>query len=201
MKIFFMRHAHSLSQMDKSVVVGRAAEKPLSQKGILQAERFARYANTLGIERIFSSTCIRAIQTAEAVSKATGLNIQPDKRLIERSHGDLEGKLKTEVYTPGLVRIIHSDQLNWRPLNGESLEDVKSRLNSFLSDLSNLEQSPPVLVVTHLMVLWALFHMCTQCNHAILPKLYVDNTGLVEIDADSGRSLQVIRWNHSVTPS
>ena len=197
MKLFFMRHAHSLSQVDRTIVVGRDPEKPLSDTGREQAAIAANTVRLLGIKRIYSSTCVRAIQTAEAVFSTLGIRVEPDELLNERSHGDLEGQKKDVVYTPELIKEIHADQLRWRPPNGETLEEVQNRLLNFLRTLENSEEESPTLIITHLMVLWALFHACTQCHHSILPKLHVDNTGLVEVDMDSADKLHLVRWNQA----
>ncbi len=193
--LYFMRHAHSVSQEDRSIVIGRAASRPLSAEGRRQAESAAKSAHLLGATRVYASTCVRALQTASFMGRAFQMPVIVDELLIERSHGELDGRKKTEAYTPELVAEIHADQLHWRPAGGESLADVEERIKRFLSKIAVSPPEGPCLIVTHLMVLWALFHLCTQCSHAILPFLHVDNAGLVEVEMHSLDSLRLIRWN------
>ena len=202
MKLLFMRHAHAVSQLETDIVVGCAFEKPLSQEGQAQAHRIAQALPPLGIGRIYASTCLRTIQTAQAMGAALGLPVVESAHLIERSHGAFEGRPKSDVYTPSVIKTIHADQFRWTPPGGETLEQVLERLYTFLG---GLEEGPPCLIVTHLMVLWALFHGCTGCHHSILPALRVENGALVEVDMTAPPTttiptpgLRLIRWNHSI---
>lgn len=190
---YFVRHGESLSQADRTVVVGRAAEQPLTETGRRQAQALAVALSPYPLEAIYASTCLRALETAEPIAQAKGLALGPTDLLVERSHGVLEGRKKDEAYTPELVQLIHADQLRWRPEGGESLEDVAERLQRFLDGVP--ERCGVVFAVTHLMVLWALFWLCTGCQHAFLPHLRVDNAGLVEIERYGDGTLRLIRWN------
>ena len=196
LKLYFMRHAHSVSQLDKSIVVGRAFHQPLSDLGNKQAKQLGDATTSLGITRIYSSTCVRAMETAEGVAQSIGIPVVLSETLIERSQGDFEGRRKDQVYTPDVVEQIHGDQLRWRPPGGESLEEVKSRLERFLKELNCMVEPGAVcLIVTHLMVLWALFSACTRCHHAIIPQLHVDNGALVEVEMGPDGDLRLMRWN------
>jgi probable phosphoglycerate mutase len=203
MRLHFLRHAHAVTQRDPLTVAGRSARAPLTPEGSRQAEAFARVARRLGVTAIYASTCLRALQTAAPAARALGLRVIPEPRLAERSHGLLEGRAKRDAYTPDLVARIHADQYRWVPPGGESLEDVARRLRSLLTALAR-EPHEAVLLVTHTMALWALFGACTGCDHRILPRLRVDNAGLVEAALDGAalrdgapllEAVRILRWN------
>lgn len=196
MRHYLARHGHAVSQLRKDIVVGRSAAAPLDEKGKGQAEMLCSYMARAPVARIFASPLVRTRQTAEILARGLRLDVEECGELIERSQGDFEGKAKDLVYTPELIKVIHADQLAWSPPGGESLTDVAGRLGSFFETRLAKEASP-CLVVTHLMVLWALFHMCTRCHHSLLPHLKVDNCALVEIELDPGRPPMLIRWNVS----
>lgn len=199
MRLLFLRHAHALSQVDSTIVAGRAAVQPLTEEGLSQARAVGAALRGWGIKRIYASPLLRAQQTAQAISNALDIPFVNSHMLIERSHGSFEGRPKAEVYTPEVIRDIHADQLRWKPEGGESLEEVQVRLREFLSEFEGQgDDESPCLIITHLMVLWALFHLCTECHHAILPKLKVDNVGLVEIAIPSPDALRLVRWNQRV---
>lgn len=205
MKFFFMRHAHSVSQLDKTVVVGRATAAPLSDIGKEQAQKAARALEGRPIGAIYTSTCVRAAQTAATVGERLGVPVEPSEYLIERSHGDFEGRKKDEVYTDEVLSVIHADQFRWIPPGGEALADVLRRLATFLRSVDRT-RGERVLVVTHLMVMWSLFYGCTRCHHGLLPRLHVDNTALVEVDCVEDPlpgipldRLRLVSWNKPVT--
>ena len=62
---------------------GDDAARPLSEKGVRQAERLGRHLATVGFEpdAILSSPNVRALQTAEIVGRALGVSATVDDRL------------------------------------------------------------------------------------------------------------------------
>lgn len=193
MQLLFLRHTHSTSQEDKTIVVGRAYDEPLTPLGRRQAETAATALAGRGIRAAITSTCARARQTAEIIARRIDAPLDATELLVERSQGEFEGRKKDEVYTPDIIALMHADQLRWRPPGGESLEDVQHRLNRFARTLG--DGPGPLLLVTHLMLLWALFHLATRCDHAILPTLRVDNGALVEVDWTPPDTWRILRWN------
>ena len=196
-RILFIRHGHSLSQMQRRVVTGRCPEFPLSDKGCEQAKLAASRMKDYTISQMFSSPCKRTIETSELISKQIGISFSAEDALTERSHGDFEMQPKAEVYTPDTIKAIHADQYRWAPPGGETLEDVAHRVTTFLRTLPAIEGDSCYLCVTHLMLLWSVFYLSTRCDHKILPHLKVDNCGLVEIDFDNPDNFSLLRWNHS----
>lgn len=196
-RILFVRHGHSLSQLQTEVVTGRCPEFPLSDKGRGQAKLVASRLEAYSISQMFSSPCKRTIETSDLISKQLGIPYTVEEALTERSQGDFEMKPKDAVYTPETIKAIHADQFRWAPPGGESLENVGLRLTTFLQNLSSTEEDSCYLCVSHLMLLWSLFYLATKCDHRILPRLKVENCGLVEVDFNAPDSFQLLRWNHS----
>ncbi len=82
---------HLLRHADAGDPAGWArpdAERPLSTKGLRQADRLARHLAALDLEpdAILTSPKVRAVQTAEAVAAALGRRVTVDERLA----GDLD---------------------------------------------------------------------------------------------------------------
>jgi phosphohistidine phosphatase SixA len=78
--VHLVRHAHA---GDAELWDGPDELRPLSGKGRRQAERLGAFLLRAGIrpDRIISSPKIRALQTAELIGAALGLEIEVDKRL------------------------------------------------------------------------------------------------------------------------
>lgn len=177
------------------MVSGRAHDLPLSDLGRTQAAMLGERLASFGIDAVYSSTCLRALETARPIAARLGLRVHESPLLVERSHGDLEGRLKVEVYTPEVVREIHADQLRWKPPGGESLEEAGGRVDQFFAELARDAPSSVCLAVTHQMLLWSLFHRCTRCDAAILPGLKLDNGAIVEIELGGDTAPRLVRWN------
>ena len=200
MRFVFIRHAHATSQVNCELVSGRSPTMGLTAEGVAQAERFADkaadYLRTAGLSAVFTSPCLRAGQTAEKLAGRLQRPTRVDARLTERSQGEYEGKRKSDVYTPDVVRAIHADQLNWKPPGAESLMEVADRAVGFIRSCVSASDADTYVAVTHMMFQWSLFYLCTKCHHAVLPRLHVDNCGIVELRVHDAERLDLLRWNH-----
>src|SRR4051794_15073951 len=78
--IHLLRHAHA---GDSTTWEGPDEQRPLTKRGRHQAERLGRFlvANGTRPDAIVSSPRIRALQTAEIVAAALGMDIRLDLRL------------------------------------------------------------------------------------------------------------------------
>lgn len=90
MTILVIRHGESEADL-LDVHEGRA-DFELTERGHTQAEAMARYvAENYTITKIYASTLRRAAQTAQHLSKKTGVEITFDSDLMEFNNGLLAG--------------------------------------------------------------------------------------------------------------
>jgi broad specificity phosphatase PhoE len=118
MSILLIRHGQTASNAARVV---QTPEAPLSERGILQAERLAVRLAQLGVEAILSSDYARAVMTAEIVSRTTGAPIDLWPALRERSFGDLRGRAYAEcpadIFAP-----------DFAPPGGETWDEFHARV-------------------------------------------------------------------------
>ena len=118
MSIYLIRHGKTAGNAERRLQI---PETPLNETGLEQAAKLGNRLRNAGIERILSSDLTRAIQTADAVAAATGVEIEPTPLLQERDFGDHRGMLYSEVgddlFTPDYV-----------PLNGETTGQFRRRV-------------------------------------------------------------------------
>ena len=74
---------------------------PLNETGRDQARRAAEDIAALGPTRIVSSPLTRARDTAEALASLTGLSVEIDEGLAEKSFGDWEGLKAADIRKQG----------------------------------------------------------------------------------------------------
>lgn len=137
--IYIVRHGQTDWNLE-----GRYAGRidvPLNDKGIEQANVIKEELKDIIFDKFFSSPLTRAYKTAQIISDN---KIIKDNRIIERSNGDLEGKLKNEIMTK-----IDFNDPNEKQYNIESIIDFRERIKTFFDEITNLYEEKNILIVTH----------------------------------------------------
>jgi 2,3-bisphosphoglycerate-dependent phosphoglycerate mutase len=88
-RVLLIRHGQSQGNAERRF--GGHSPTPLSELGHRQAEATARALSDRGVTAIYSSDLLRAVQTAEPLARATGLDITKTTALRERGVGLMEG--------------------------------------------------------------------------------------------------------------
>lgn len=148
--IFLIRHGETpLTPMKK--FSGDGPLNPhLTEEGLAQAERVAAAIANLKPETIIASPLNRTKQTAEAVSRATGLPINFDEDWIECSFGIWDGMSIDEVKEkyPADYQAWVSSTAFATP-EGESYDEVSLRIDAALDAIAATYPGQRVAVVTH----------------------------------------------------
>lgn len=136
--IYIIRHGQTNYNLEKRIT-GRI-DIPLNENGIKEALIVKEKLKDIHFDYVFVSPLIRTIETAKIITDA---DIIIDNRLIERSNGELEGKLKDDVYN------IDFNLMNSSLYGIESVMDVRKRVNSFLDEIKIKYPKKDILIVTH----------------------------------------------------
>lgn len=158
MNIFITRHGQTDWNLEKKLQ-GRS-DIPLNGNGILQARQTFLGLEKSGItfDRVYSSPLQRAVKTAEIISGFSGDKIIKDKRIIEFSFGEAEGRTLGEIESlPELewIKNFFDNPEKYKPeIGAETFASVLRRTQDFWeSEIRNLPLRNPkcenVLVVTH----------------------------------------------------
>lgn len=97
MKFVFFRHGETDSNV-KQIIQGATVDTPLNSKGVQQARLLAEHINKHGLEKIYSSKLVRAIQTATLSAANCNLNVNPIDGLEELHYGEAEGMPSEEAF-------------------------------------------------------------------------------------------------------
>ena len=139
--------------------MGRA-DIELNEEGIAQCAILAREIDP-DFEIIYSSPLKRAYTTAQVIAKSTGKEIIICNELSERDFGSLSGKTWDEINTEtgkDLKQITKEQRYDFRPYGGESVEQVKERIEQFLNRVRTDGYSK-VLIVCHSGIISLMRHM------------------------------------------
>ena len=169
-----MRHAPTESNV-RSFYMGNL-DIPATERGLAEAARL-RPVLEGKFSRVFTSPLRRSADTASAIFPARMIVV--DKRLRERGLGLWEGlavddvrKRYPEAFLPNLTM-----DASYTPPDGEMLEDLISRIKSFFSLLVELQESGPVLIVTHNGWIRTAQYVCGEIS---LSSIYSESVPLLE---------------------
>jgi probable phosphoglycerate mutase len=143
---YFLRHG----QTDWNVE-GRIqghTDTPLNSTGLQQAYTAAQKLTGHPITHIVSSPLIRALKTAAITAESVRLPVHVDSRLMERTFGSIEGKLRTEVQQAhGLDP--HTSLTHALPNDAEQWPQTIERARTSVENWLNLLPNETLLFVGH----------------------------------------------------
>jgi phosphoserine phosphatase len=146
--VFLVRHGVTAWHEEGRVLGQR--DIPLSPEGLRQAEEAAAGLAGVPIAEVLSSPLQRAIQSADFIGKAAGIEVARDPRLIDFQLGKWTGMTYAEVAENEEYQRFVRQPDSERIPDGESLEDIRRR--SVAAVEQTLRDSPPgdaVAIVTH----------------------------------------------------
>jgi broad specificity phosphatase PhoE len=139
-RLYFIRHAESEANLNLTIIGGQIIPSPLSPLGNEQAVLLGKrlkYQNTK-FDYIFSSTAVRAQQTANIALEIMGIDISKlitSEALLEQSQGMWEGLNRQSCYTDEIVQYMNEVHMEFSAPNGESLRMVQKRGVEYLEPI------------------------------------------------------------------
>ncbi|HZW03740.1 MAG TPA: histidine phosphatase family protein [Anaerolineaceae bacterium] len=109
-------------------LAGRMPEVHLNAKGRRQAAELAEMLKHLPIKAIYSSPLERAVETAEPLAKALGLDVQLAPGLLEVDYGRWQGRTYKQLRRQKLWKTVQETPVDVRFPDGETLEEVQQRV-------------------------------------------------------------------------
>ncbi len=156
-RLILLRQGGTLWQDQDQLVGQKDAE--LSLPGLSRAEKTAQLLRSEKIDRIYSSTLGRAVDTAKVVAKYHRLRVVAEGELNERGFGALEGMKKKD-----LVREFKhlKSELEQRPEGGESRYLFEKRVIGFLEECLKQNEGRTILMVSHEGPILVMQHYLTR---------------------------------------
>ncbi|MGD8997047.1 MAG: alpha-ribazole phosphatase [Anaerolineae bacterium] len=141
---------------------------PLNEAGRHQANALAQRLSGEGLDAIYASDLLRALETATAIAAFHDAHIQADPRLREIAFGDWEGLTSEEIkeQNPGLLTAWHDDPLHASSPGGETLNQVAHRARAALAEITARNPDRTVLIVAHGGILRVLVCLALEVSPA-----------------------------------
>lgn len=146
-RLILVRHGETHKNVAK-VLHGRKDDAPLNEVGKSQAERASKALVKMGVDIIYSSTETRAKETAEILNLLCKVPVICIDDFRERDWGIFEGKSWAEVAAL-LSKMTISGRYKFKPGQGESWQEVETRLICSIKKILKENRGKKVVVVTH----------------------------------------------------
>ncbi|MEA3485134.1 MAG: alpha-ribazole phosphatase [Candidatus Aerophobetes bacterium] len=168
---------HGQTDWNRETRIQGQSNIPLNEEGKRQAERIARQLSDKKIDTIYTSKLKRAYQTAHIIARPHSLRVIKDPRLNEIIQGDWEGLTLNEARKRYPVRFKKwlTIPLQTKPPGGESLENVKKRVDEALDEIRKRHSSQTVAIVAHEVVNAIILSICERIDLKYIWDLHFSN--------------------------
>ena len=148
-KIFIVRHGQTSGNRARKYF--GITDIELNEEGIIQAGLISKRLERENICRIYSSNLKRAFKTAEIIAKTHKINVESKKDLMEINFGDWEGLSFQEIQKsyPHEFSKWQNNIMDFTIPHGESVLELKKRVELAFSEILNSAVENNVVIVTH----------------------------------------------------
>ena len=177
--IIFLRHGQAKNNIER-ILTGRTPGVPLTEEGINQAEKAAKFLEHMNISAIYSSPIERARHTAEIVGKHNSLDVTIDDRLIELDMGKFTGVPYDEIFNShgNVFMKFYNGELEIAHNGVETFSEVKKRILGIVDHVIENHPDQNVVLVTHMDPIKAMLSTVVDLTPTNLFELIIANASL-----------------------
>ncbi len=177
--IIFLRHGQATNNT-KRVLAGRTPGVPLTEKGVDQAEKAAKFLEEMNVSAIYSSPIERAQDTAEIIGKHNSIDVRIDDRLIELDMGKFTGMPYDEIFSShgNVFMKFYNGELEIAHNGVETFADVKKRVIGMVDHVIENHPDENVVLVTHMDPIKAMLSTIVSLSPENLYELIIANASL-----------------------
>jgi len=181
-KIYLIRHAEA-----EGNIYRRAHghyNGLVTDKGYKQIEHLMKRFNGKHIDAVYSSDLFRARTTATAISKPRELEINLSEMLREVNMGVWEDTAwgDIEYHYPDMNEKFSNDPARWSVKGSEAYENVKARMNFFITETAKRHDGETIAVFSHGFAIRSLMCLLQDIpSHETSRMPYCDNTAVTSL--------------------
>ena len=177
--IIFLRHGQAKNNTER-ILAGRTPGVPLTEEGVEQSEKAAKFLEEMNISAIYSSPIERAKNTAEIVGKHISIDVKIDDRLIELDMGKFTGKPYDEIFSShgNVFMKFYRGELEIAHNGVETFEEVKKRIRDMVDHVIDNHPDENVVLVTHMDPIKAMLSTVVSFSPENLYELIIPNASL-----------------------
>src|SRR5438270_11589840 len=197
-RVLLVRHGQSQGNAERRF--GGHSPSPLSELGHRQAEAAARALASEGVTAVYSSDLLRAVQTAEPLARATGLEVKRTAAFRERGVGRMEGltfEEAAQMYPEEYAALLRRDFEHVLE-GGESYRQLLDRSAAELDRAVEEHRGGTIAVFSHTGTICILaLHLMGALDAPHLKPVWVSsaNCGVTRFEIQHGGLMRVLRVN------
>lgn len=195
-ELYLVRHGQTDLNRDRRF--RGITDAPLNDKGKNQALGAASLMAGSGVEVLHSSPMPRAVQTAEIIAGEIGAEVVVNEGLIDIDYGEWQGLTVEEVE----VRFGGESVARWKEdpggfafPGGESIIDVRRRLEPTLLGIVRENRGTGAAAVTHMAVLKLAFLVLLGFDYPWFWKVGIENGSVSRFSYAEGAGFILEAWN------
>src|SRR5919112_5944784 len=197
-RVLLVRHGESQGNAERRF--GGHSPTPLSELGHRQAEATARALAAEGVTAVYSSDLLRAVETAEPLARATGLEVRRTAALRERSVGLMEGLTFEEAAAahPEEYAALLRRDFEHVLAGGESYRQLLDRAAAELDAAVELNRGGTLALFSHTGTICILaLHLIGAIDAPALKPVWISssNCGVTRFSIQHGGLVRVIAVN------
>jgi 2,3-bisphosphoglycerate-dependent phosphoglycerate mutase len=198
--LFLIRHGENPANITKEFS-HRLVDYSLTPKGVLQAQQTGDYFKRQQIDAIYCSPLKRAIETAEIIGQAIGVQPVVMEEFREVNVGALEalgGSTENWATHDSIVRAWFEGQADLMFPEGENYHTLLERMRSGVARILREQEGKRTIIVGHGGIFtFTLKDICREVDLAALMTNYGHNCSITEIEmqiADGQLDGVLKRW-------
>jgi broad specificity phosphatase PhoE len=197
-RLYLIRHGQSSGNAEGRF--GGHGPTPLSRLGHEQAEKTAKVLAKEGISTIYSSDLLRAVQTAEPLSKLLDIPINITEAFRERHVGVLEGLTfdESKVAFPTDYYALVNRNIHHVITDGESYRHLLDRITAKLNEVLQENDGKRIAIFTHTgAICFLTLHLlgAIHRNTKQTPWIITSNCGINRFELRGPRNVRVLALN------
>ncbi len=177
--IIFLRHGQAKNNTER-ILAGRTPGVPLTEEGVDQSEKAAKFLEDMNISAIYSSPIERAKNTAEIVGKHNSIDVRIDERLIELDMGKFTGMPYDKIFSShgNVFMKFYNGELEIAHNGVETFVEVKKRIQEMVDHVIENHPDENVVLVTHMDPIKAMLSTIVSLSPENLYELIIANASL-----------------------
>jgi len=191
--VIVVRHAETTWNRERRMQ--GTTDTALSDVGRAQAEALARRLADEAFTMVYSSDLSRAHDTARVIARHSRRPLRLDPRLRERAFGVFEGLVADEIrarYPKEYARFASRDP-DYEVPGGESARGFARRCLGCLAEIADSHSGEQIVVVTHGLVLDALYRSAHKLEHDVPRPVPLINAS-VNLFTYGARAWRMLEW-------
>ena len=163
--VYLIRHSEAAPKSNIKVINCHDGQQISNEKSILsvsgekKAEQLSKLEELKGINAIYSSSYVRALETAKYIALENNLIINVDDRLNERKIGQL-GDMPMRDFER-----LQARDFDFKLNGGESINQVKKRMSDCLKNILMFESDEKIVVISHATAITSLLSAWCEIGH------------------------------------